>query len=188
MTGARLAAYHGSWELDVIFTLTELEHHPIEFDVTYAPGEIGFSDEIRQKGGLRAAGKAELLRNTLGEIRIKGHLTVELESGCDRCLEPAALPLDSDFDLFYRPVIRTSNHAEVHLEEGEIDLSFYEGDSLALRDALREHVLLSLPMQLTCSPDCKGLCPDCGGNLNTTPCACASKRADPRWSALKGLK
>lgn len=172
----------------MIFTLTELEHHPIHFDVTYAPGEITFSEEVRQKGGLRAAGKAELLRNTLGEIRIKGHLTVELESACDRCLEPAAIPLDSDFDLFYRPVIRTANHAEVHLEEGEIDLSFYEGDSLALRDALREHVLLSLPMQLVCRPDCKGLCPDCGANLNLTPCSCAAKRSDPRWSALKDLK
>ncbi|MBI4889237.1 MAG: hypothetical protein HY821_01350, partial [Acidobacteria bacterium] len=56
----------------MIFALTELEHHPILFDVTYAPGEIGFSQELRQNGGLHAAGKAELLRNTLGEVRIRG--------------------------------------------------------------------------------------------------------------------
>ncbi len=172
----------------MIFTLTELEHHPIHFDVTYAPGEIAFSSELRQKGGLHAAGKAELLRNTLGEVRIQGRLTVNLESACDRCLEPAAIPLDTPFDLFYRPVIKTANHAEVHLEEGEIDLSFYEGDSVALREALREHVLLSLPMQLVCREDCKGLCPDCGANLNLSPCQCAARRADPRWSALKDLK
>lgn len=172
----------------MIFTLTELEHHPILFDVTYAPGEIGFAEELRQLGGLHAAGNAELLRNTLGEVRIQGHLTVELETACDRCLEPAAIPIDADFDLFYRPAITTSNHAEVHLEEGEIDLSFYEGDSLALRDVLREHVLLSLPMRLTCSEDCKGLCPDCGANLNLSPCGCAAKRMDLRWSALKDLK
>lgn len=171
----------------MIFTLTELEHHPIEFDVRYAPGEISFSGELRQVSPLHAVGKTELLRNTLGEIRVKGHLTVDLESACDRCLEPAAIPLDTDFDLFYRPVIKTSNHAEVHLAEGEVDLSFYEGDSLALRDALREHVLLSLPMRLICSDACKGLCPNCGANLNTAPCNCAVQRTDPRWSALKGL-
>lgn len=172
----------------MIFTLTELEHHPIHFDLTYAPGEIPFSEEIRQTSGLHAAGKAELLRNTLGEVRIQGHLKVNLESSCDRCLEPAPIALDSAFDLFYRPVIRTPNHAEMHLEEGEIDLSFYEGDSIALRDALREHVLLSLPMQLVCRPGCNGLCPVCGANLNLSPCACASRKSDPRWSALNNLK
>ena len=172
----------------MIFTLTELEHHPIEFDVRYAPGEIPFSEELRQVSPLHAAGKAELLRNTLGEIRVTGRLEVQLESACDRCLEPASIPLDTPFDLFYRPVLKTSNHAEVHLEEGEVDLSFYEGDSLALRDALREQVLLSLPMQLICQPDCKGLCPECGANLNLAPCSCAARGSDPRWSALKDLK
>ncbi|MBI4889771.1 MAG: DUF177 domain-containing protein, partial [Acidobacteria bacterium] len=97
-------------------------------------------------------------------------------------------PVENEFDLFYRPVVKTSNHAEVHLEEGEIDISFYEGDSVGLRDALREHVLLSVPMQTTCRPDCKGLCPECGANLNEKPCNCAEQKVDPRWSALKDLK
>lgn len=170
------------------FSLSELEHHPILFDVNYAPGEIGFSEEITQDGGLHAVGQAELLRNTLGEVRIRGHVKVQLGTACDRCLEPAAIPVDNDFDLFYRPVQKSSHHAEVHLEEGEIEISFYEGDSLALRDALREHILLSLPMQVVCSPKCKGLCPECGANLNDAPCGCAAKRADQRWSALKNLK
>lgn len=169
------------------FAITELEHHPILFDVRYQPGEIGFPEELHQIGELAARGKTELLRNTLGEIRIRGHVAARIEGACDRCLEPAQIAVDEDFDLFYRPAVRTASHAEIHLEEGEIDLAFYEGDGIALADALREQILLSLPMQLFCRPDCKGLCPHCGANRNRQECGCGRTLPDPRWSALKDL-
>jgi len=172
----------------MIFTLTELEHHPIVFDVTYEPGEIPFGEEVKQKGTLAAKGQAELLRNTEGEIRIQGHVQVALELLCDRCLADAEVVVDTDFDLFYKPVEKGDMHGEVHLEEGEIDLSFYEGDSVGLRDALREHILLTMPMQVFCRPECKGLCPTCGADRNTEKCECQSKKVDPRLSALKNLK
>jgi uncharacterized protein len=171
----------------MIFTLTELEHHPILFDVTYQPGEIKFPEELKQRGGMTAAGKAELLKNTMGEIRLRGHVKAQMETVCDRCLEPAQLAVDSDFDLFYRPVVKTENHAEIHLEEGEIDLSFYEGDGVGLRDALREHILLSLPMRALCQEGCKGLCPVCGANCNEKECGCRVEKVDARWAALKDL-
>lgn len=171
----------------MIFTLAELEHHPIQFDLEYAPGEIGLADEIRQIGPLKTRGKAELLRNTLGEIRLRGHLSVELSCECVRCLEAANFPLDQDYDLFYRPPVEVGNHAEIHLEEGEVDISFYEGDRLALEEAMREFILLSIPMQVFCSPDCKGLCPVCGINRNRESCSCKIERTSARWEALKRL-
>lgn len=171
----------------MFFHLTELEHHAIHFDVTYAPGEIKLDDGLRQEGDLKAAGSAELLRNTLGEIRIRGRVSVTVASECDRCLEPARVVVNSPFDLFYRPVLKTENHAEIHLEEGEIDLSFYEGDGVALQEALREFVLLSLPMQFTCREDCEGLCPVCGKNRNNEACSCEEKHVDERWAALRNL-
>jgi len=171
----------------VFFSLTELEHHPILFDVLYDPGEIVFPEDLRQIGALAARGRTELLRNTLGEIRIRGHIKAQMEGACDRCLEPAVVEIDSDFDLFYRPVLQTANHAEIHLEEGEIDLAFYEGDGVELAEALREHILLSLPMQLFCRPDCKGLCPYCGANRNLGDCGCRPPFRDPRWASLKDL-
>jgi uncharacterized protein len=171
----------------VFFSITELEHHPILFDVLYQPGEIALPEDLRQVGGLSAVGRTELLRNTLGEIRIRGHLKAQVEGVCDRCLEPALVEVDADFDLYYRPVVRTANHAEIHLEDGEIDLGFYEGEGVELADALREQILLSLPMQLFCRPDCKGLCPYCGANRNTSECGCRQPLADPRWAPLKDL-
>ncbi|MBI5280103.1 MAG: DUF177 domain-containing protein [Candidatus Solibacter usitatus] len=172
----------------MFFTLTELEHHPILFDVCYRPGEIQFPEEFSQIGDLRVAGTAELLRNTLGEIRLRGHVTAGIEAACDRCLEPARMPVDGDFDLFYRPAVKAGGHGEVHLEEGEIDLSFYDGDGVELREAIREHVLLSLPMQAICREDCKGLCPVCGVNRNDRQCGCATVTSDARWEAFKQLR
>lgn len=171
----------------MIFTLTELEHHPIQFEVSYPPGELKFSDELTQTSDLEASGSATLLHNTLGEIRVRGHVKVGLAATCDRCLEPAALQFDSDFDFFYRPVIKRGAHGEVHLEEGEIDISFYEGDGVRLEDVLREYVLLAQPMRSLCRDDCQGLCPQCGANLNKTACGCAHEPTESPWAALKNL-
>jgi uncharacterized protein len=171
----------------MFFHLTELEHHPVRFDVSYPPGEIQFDDELTQTSELRAEGQAELLKNTLGEIRIRGHVAVQLQSACDRCLEPGALPVDSDFDLFYRPEPEFSGHPEIRISEGEEELSFYEGDGVQLEEALREFILLQVPMQHFCRPDCKGICPQCGQNRNEKECGCDNRVADDRWAALKNL-
>lgn len=172
----------------MFFSITDLELRKIHFDVDYPAGEIDFLDPaLKQKGVLHAAGLAELLSNTLGEIRVRGHLTATIEVPCDRCLEPAAIPFDSDFDLFYRPAEMLTGGGEVEIDEGEAELGFYEGEGLELADVLREFVLLQLPMQKVCRKDCKGICPVCGQNRNESTCRCRVQPADDRWSALKNL-
>ncbi|MBE7542171.1 MAG: DUF177 domain-containing protein [Bryobacteraceae bacterium] len=171
----------------MLFHLTELEHHPVHFDVNFAPGEIALGPDLTQKGSLHTAGTAELLPNTLGEIRLRGHVEASVEGVCSRCLEAASAQIASKFDLFYRPAPKKTAHAEIHLEEGEIDLSFYTGDGVELEEAIRDFVLLSLPMRLTCREECLGLCPQCGANRNTNPCSCSSTRVDERWAALRNL-
>src|SRR5262249_50066331 len=140
-----------------------------------------------QAGPIRAEGTAELLRNTLGEIRVRGHVSGKMEAECDRCLEPASFPLDSGFELFYRPVDTAPEHEETRIDDGESEIAFYEGDGVQLEDVLREHILLTLPMQKVCSDVCRGICPVCGENRNRVSCDCPSKPLDNRWSALKDL-
>jgi uncharacterized protein len=48
-------------------------------------------------------------------------------------------------------------------------------------------LLLSVPMQALCQPDCKGLCPTCGADWNEGPCDCPSEEVDPRWAGLADL-
>ena len=174
----------------MFFSVRDLELRKAHFEVAYSPGEIEFQEpKLRQSSPLEAEGTAELLGNSLGEIRVKGHLRVTVDTDCDRCLEPASMPVDTDFDLYYRPEpekVRVGD--EIEIDEGESQIAFYEGEGLDLRDILREHVLLSLPMQRVCSEVCKGICPICGQNRNTVSCRCAVKPVDDRWAALKNLK
>jgi uncharacterized protein len=176
----------------VFYSIRDLEVRAASFDVELPPGVIGSIDpKYRQTGPLKAAGKVELVSESLGEIRVKGHLTVRMEADCDRCLEPAGVSIDSDFELSYWPVSEGARE-ETAIDGDEADIGFYDGDGLELNDVLREFVLLSLPMQRLCTEDCKGICPVCGQNRNKEEaCHCQADAADDRWAALKevsGLK
>lgn len=175
----------------MFFSVQELEHRKILFDVSYPPGEIEFFDSsLTQASPLLAEGSAELLLNTQGEIRVQGNLKVTMEATCDRCLEVASLPVAARFDLFYCPAAQIAKQhggEEVKIDEGEAEIAFYENGGLELEDILREQVLLSMPMQRICSELCKGICLVCGQNRNVTNCTCQAKPADDRWAALKHL-
>jgi len=172
----------------VFIDVRELELRPAEFTVEIPPGEIDYLDvKLRQNGPLKAAGKAELVLGSLEEIRVSGHISVQMEADCDRCLEPAALPVESDFVLYYRPVAEDyGGEAEVGSDEAE--MGFYEGAGVELNDVLREQILLALPMQRVCQESCKGICPVCGQNRNLKDCDCHAETSDDRWAALKMLK
>lgn len=172
----------------MFLSVKELEIKKLRFDVDFAPGEIDFEENrLRQLSPMHAAGGAELLENTLGEIRVQGNVAVELEADCDRCLEPARFPIDSTFDLYYRPAITDVTH-DIAIDAGEAEIAFYENDGLELGEVLREHILLSLPMQRVCRESCKGICPQCGQNRNADLCHCETHLEDDRWTALRALQ
>jgi uncharacterized protein len=171
----------------MFFHVRDLEVRARDFDVELKPGEVEFLDpKLRQFGPLRASGRVELVTGALGEIRVKGHLKAAMEAECDRCLEAAAFPVDSDFELYYRPV-EEGYGEEVAIDKSEAEMGFYEGDGIELNDVLREFVLLALPMQRVCSESCKGICPVCGQNRNQKDCGCHAEAVDERWAALKNL-
>ena len=172
----------------MFFSVKELELKKVRFDVAFSPGDIQYDQGLSQATPLEAEGAAELLPHTLGEIRIQGHLKVRMQADCDRCLEPAEFPIDSSFDLFYRPAEVADDDEEVEIDEGESEVAFYEGAGIELKDVLREHVLLSMPMQRVCREDCQGICPVCGQNRNLINCGCDPKLVDDRWSALKKVQ
>ena len=172
----------------MFLSVRELELRRVPFDVEFPPGEIDFEPSTaRQVSPLHAEGTAELLSNTLGEIRVRGNLKVRMEAECDRCLEPVPVDLGSDFDVFYRPAPKAVP-GEVALDAGEAEIGFYQGGGIELGDIIREHVLLSLPMQQVCSEACKGICPTCGVNRNTGACKCEAPHGDDRWAALRELR
>jgi uncharacterized protein len=172
----------------VLFSVRALELKKAHFDVSLKPGEIDFLDKkIRQVDSLLANGSVELLEHTADDIRVTGHVAVQMETECDRCLEKAVFPVDSDFDLYYRPAGEGLDE-EVEIDDQELEAGFYENGKIELNDVLREHVLLALPMQKICQEDCKGICPGCGQNRNLLECDCHLHTGDDRWRALQNMK
>jgi uncharacterized protein len=156
----------------VRITLAELELHRIAASESYAPGALDYREAgIKQTAPLQLDFTAEL--HGL-EIRVRGHLTTQLEASCDRCLGSVKLPVDHDFDLFYQPMQTIAQEEEVEISEEEMEVGFYSGDGIESAEIAVEQVILSLPMKLICGTDCKGLCPVCGANLNVTQCHCPS--------------
>jgi uncharacterized protein len=169
-------------------SLHHLELRPVSFQVDVPADEMEYDGKLNQASPLHAEGKASLMSQMLGEIRIEGKLSVRMNGSCDRCLEAAAFPVERSFDLVYVPADEAPAGGEKEIEEAGTEVGYYEGNGLELNDVLREVVLLALPMQLVCSEDCKGICPTCGQHRNQVDCGCEAVLADDRWSKLKSLK
>ena len=176
------------------FKISELEREPIQFDLRFKPGTIGFGDEAEQSGPLAAEGLAEVLhehrgpRDIVADIRLRGQFAGKFEVPCARCVEPVTIPIEADYDLIFRPVGADADAPERSITAPETEIGYYQKDSLLLEDVLREQVLLSLPVRTLCKPDCKGLCPRCGQNRNSQACSCEEGPGDPRWEALAELR
>jgi uncharacterized protein len=178
----------------MFFEIKDLELHPIDFKEEFSPGTIDLGPEVKQIAPLKTSGRAQLVqehegrRKTIEDIRLQGDLSTQLELACARCLESVVQDVARKFELLYRPQGTDAGKEEMSITAVEAEVSYYQGDGLLLEDALREQVLLALPLRVICREDCKGLCPHCGKNLNLEPCSCAEPHEDPRWSALKDIR
>jgi uncharacterized protein len=171
-------------------TLRELESHEIAFNQIFAPGTIDLvGTNFRQANNLQVSGVARLLTGT-EQIGIRGRLATKLEGECDRCLEVAGLELNRDFSLQYRRSTGKveEDESDIQLDDAETEIGYYEGVGVELATVLQEQLLLWIPMHWVCSEDCKGICQECGENLNRTTCGCSKQREDARWAALRHFK
>lgn len=169
-------------EATVLITVQELKLHRLVVAKTYASGLLDYHGaEFRQLGDLAVNAVAELVG---GEIRVRGRVETHLEAECARCLGPVEIPVARDFDLFYRPLETIARQEELEVPLDELDVGFFSGEGIALADVVTEQVILSMPMRVICRPDCRGLCPACGADLNGTICCCPKARGDSPFAAL----
>jgi uncharacterized protein len=174
--------------------IKQLGLHPLDFEEEFQPGVIDLGQEARQRTALKASGHAEVVEEHHGkhevikDIRLRGSLSAGLELQCARCLEPVPQEIKREFELLYRPLGTDAGKDELSVTVAEAEIGYYQGEGLLLEDVLREQVLLALPLKVTCRADCKGLCPQCGKNLNQEQCSCSREVEDPRWAALKDVR
>ena len=123
-----------------------------------------------------------------GVFRVRGRVVTKLQLECGRCLDEFGVPVDARFELRYVPQAEAApSETEREIDEDDLTTSFYREGTLDVVEMLREQFQLALPMKPLCAQSCRGLCPECGANLNRTECGCRPTWEDPRLAVLKGL-
>jgi uncharacterized protein len=152
--------------------------------------------------GFRPDGPATLhvrLHKTGGGVLVSGSSEVAVRTGCRRCLGDVHLRFPVAFTLSLVPQAALAGpdgearDDEKTLRAGTFPLDradeeVFNGKTIDLDPLVREQVLLALPMHAVCREDCRGLCGNCGQNLNEGTCACETERVDPRLASLKNIK
>ena len=160
----------------------------IRFDVsTLVQARLGTSLTLNIDTGPQHLTDLEVnfLSGSVQAIRVQGGLLIQgtvesqLELECVRCLEPFVFPIVLDLEETFR----------LPGKDPGPDGIYAVGDDnwLDLAPLLREQAWIALPMKPLCHPDCRGLCLQCGVNLNLESCTCSHEKVDPRLALLKDL-
>ena len=121
--------------------------------------------------------KLDVSRTTNSGWALRLRFEGGVEGPCMRCLSPAA----PRFEVDAREIEQPGGGDELsspYVDDGELDLKGWARDALAL----------AMPAQITCRPDCAGLCAQCGANLNDDPDHRHEAEPDKRWAKLSEIK
>lgn len=117
-----------------------------------------------------------------GKVRIVGDAKITFAMNCDRCLKPVEQPLMLQFD---REVFAPDMMESIPDETDDQDIM--DGCQLNVEDLLNSEIVMNWPMKVLCKPDCKGICRQCGRDLNTGTCDCDTFVPDPRMAVIKDI-
>jgi uncharacterized protein len=159
---------------------------PLDAEVLHLEDENEFS--LDPGGTLRA--HVDLVDGE--NVHVRGRLSAVVRPECGRCLGRYAVAQEQELDLFYLPRSAErplDQEEEVELSDREVVVGYHDGARLDLGDVAREQLILSLPLKRLCREDCRGLCRNCGKNLNAGDCGCPppEEPEDPRLSPLRRL-
>ena len=121
------------------------------------------------------------------EIFVGGTLDAATTAECSRCTEEFDRPHHRSFRYVLAPKVM-SDASEFALRAEDLEFSYYHGAEVDLSPLIREQVLLALSERPLCRDECRGLCSQCGANLNEGGCGCTVERATSRLAMLRNLK
>jgi len=117
------------------------------------------------------------------DIFLKVRIHCLAVGACARCLEEYEFPVEVVLSRVFVPAQSALGDED---DEGEVE--HYSGEEIDLSPTIREGILLALPTQPLCGSECRGLCPQCGVNLNSAACQCSAEQGDPRLAVLRSIK
>jgi len=124
-------------------------------------------------------------------VEMSGLLRSRIATVCSRCLIPLEVDLEARFQLMYarRPGLEADHslQKEIELTTEDVGLMLFDDDMIDISQGIYEEALAALPLKNLCHDDCRGLCLNCGADLNREACCCTKEHIDPRLAKLKGL-
>ncbi|MEE8576201.1 MAG: DUF177 domain-containing protein [candidate division Zixibacteria bacterium] len=169
----------------MILDLRESEEFPVRKTLEAVGGIAAFREDVSSVGVIRL----ELtIQQTGEEYFCQGEVSADVVLDCARCLSSYEVKLlESTNFIVTTQEVRDQQKAEAIDDE---DYVIMDGGDLRvdLTETIRQILLATLPIIPVCDASCRGLCDQCGANLNLQPCSCGDKETDPRWAGLKKLR
>ena len=131
-------------------------------------------DKIKSTGSCEVVG---MISSDSDILILNAEIKVDLEMICSRCLDTFIYPIDIDIEERF-----TTNSKSL---EDEAIVVF--DDVLDITEIVETSIISTLPIKRICKDDCKGLCQECGCNLNSNTCSCNKEDVDIRFESLRGL-
>jgi len=168
----------------MILDLREFEEFPARKTIEAGPGALKpFADTVVS---VESVGVTVDIQKAGDEYFCQAAVSVKIIGECVRCLThyPTVLAGRTDFII-----CSDTEENRLRASEDDEDYVFFRGSDLRvdISEPVRQAAILSLSLKPLCSEDCRGLCSQCGTNLNERTCDCVKESIDPRWEGLRGL-
>jgi uncharacterized protein len=131
-------------------------------------------DKIKSVGSCEVDG---IISSDSDILILNAEIKVDLEMICSRCLDTFIYPIDIDIEE------RFTTNSKSEDEEAVVVID----DVLDITEIVETSIISTLPIKRVCKEDCKGLCQECGCNLNSNTCSCNKEDVDIRFESLRGL-
>jgi len=167
----------------VFIEIESLKPEPFHVRHIFPAGEIQFSHE---DAVLKEPVNTDFtLDHKDRDLHIAGTVETAIRFICSRCIKEFNKDISAEFDLSYMPQPEWSEeNVEVELKYKDMEVAFYDGIAFDVNMMVLEQIELAMPMKFVCREDCKGLCYQCGADLNEGMCSCSSDKGDSRLSVL----
>jgi uncharacterized protein len=182
---------------DLVFNVAQLLKEPVGSTrkLSLESAELLLDDgaSLGNEGDVLSARELEgqVKVTKLGDgVLVQGDVEAKVTLECSRCLETFEVGVDAGLEEQFQPTIDVDTGAPIHRADFEQTDGAFEIDAnhmMDLAEPVRQALLVALPMKPLCREDCKGICPQCGVNLNEVDCGHTDESEDNRWAGLREL-
>ena len=177
------------------FFVEQIGEEGLDLDFEADPRTFPVLEELRSRGEARFEQPVHVEVRVIqaGEaVDVRGRFEARIWLRCSRCLADFEADMTDRFSLTYSPrplmpePLRLGEEAELSVDD--IGLIPFDGNEIDLREGVQEQLVMALPFKALCREDCKGICPQCGADLNQNPCRCSPGAIDPRLAPLGKIR